>query len=91
MGMGDFKVMVKTTDNRGFTPEEIAKLCVDKLIYVSDQAPPAIKQQADAYKLNIERLINHYMAMAVQCDRTTVSNHLTEAGHPDLAEAIRNL
>ena len=91
MGMGEFKVMVQTTENRGFTPDEIAKLCTDKLIHVSDQAPPAIKQQAEAYKLNIERLITHYMKMAVQSDRTTVGKHLEDAGHPKLAEAIRNL
>ena len=29
-------VGVKTTDNRGFTPEEVAEDCVKKLISVSD-------------------------------------------------------
>ena len=32
----DFKVGVETTDNRGFTPEETAQRCVNKIIGVSE-------------------------------------------------------
>ena len=31
-------VGVKTTNNRGFTPEEVAELCVDRLMIVSNDA-----------------------------------------------------
>ena len=43
-------VNVHTTQNRGFTPEEIASRCADKIIQVSDNAAPEIQEQARAYK-----------------------------------------
>jgi hypothetical protein len=87
----DFKVEVITTNNRGMTPEEVAKLCSDKLVAVADTAPPAIRDQARAFKANIEKLIAHYMRQAIASDRTTVYNALKDAGHPELAELIRRL
>ena len=41
---------VKTTENRGHTPEEVAEMATDKIISVSDTAPPQIKAQAHAFK-----------------------------------------
>ena len=52
---------VKTTDNRGFTPEELAEQCVDKIISVSDTAESGIRDQARAFSRHIETL--------VACDR----------------------
>ena len=37
---------VNTTDNRGFTPDELAEQCVEKIISVSDTAHPGIRDQA---------------------------------------------
>ena len=34
-------VKVHTTDGRGFTPEEVAQRCVDRLISVADTTDPA--------------------------------------------------
>ena len=47
-------VNVETTSNRGFTPQEIAKRCSDRLISVSDTASPLIRDQARAYKKEME-------------------------------------
>ena len=84
-------VKVHTTENRGFTPDEVAERCVDKLISVSDTAHPAIRDQARAYKLHMEKVVAYYMREAIRSDRTTVYNALVEAGHPELADAIRRL
>lgn len=84
-------VQVHTTTGRGFTPEEVAARCVEKLISVSDQAPPAIRDQARAFKTQIEQVVALYMREAIASDRTTVYNALKDAGHPDLAELIRRL
>ena len=43
-------VDVHTTNNRGFTPEEVAKRCADKIVEVSDKATPEIREQARAFK-----------------------------------------
>ena len=84
-------VLVNTTDNRGFSPEELAEQCVGKLISVSDTAPPAIRDQARAFSKHIETLVAYYMRQAIRSDRTSVYNALKDAGHPELAELIRRL
>ena len=87
----DYKVEVHTSKGRGFNPEEIAERCADKILSVSDSAHPAIRQQAHAFRKNIVKLVEFYLADAVQNDRTTVYNALTDAGHPELASLIRRL
>ena len=90
--MGEnFSVDVVTTDNRGLTPEEITVMCLDKIISVSDNAPPAIKDQAQAFRGHLERVILEYMKQAIQHDRVTVSNMIKDAGYDKLAEHIRRI
>jgi hypothetical protein len=84
-------VQVHTTSGRGFTPEEIAKRCADRLMYVADSAPLEIREQAMAFKDHIERVVALYMHEAIASDRTTVYNALKAAGHADLAELIRRI
>ena len=84
-------VLVNTSNHRGFTPEELSEQCVQKLISVSDTAPPAIRDQARAYQKHVETLVAFYMRQAIRSDRTTVYNALRDAGHPELADAIRRL
>jgi len=84
-------VMVHTTENRGFTPEEIAERCADKLISISDTADPVLQQQARAYREAMVKVIAFYMKEAIQSDRTTIYNALMEAGQPQLANAVRSL
>tara|TARA_R110000822_G_scaffold91776_2_gene211427 strand:+ start:142 stop:441 length:300 start_codon:yes stop_codon:yes gene_type:complete len=87
----DNVISVKTTNNRGFTPDELAEECVSKIISVSDGALPGIRDQARAFEKHIEKLVAYYMRQAIQSDRTTVFNAITDAGHPKLAEHIRRL
>ena len=87
----DFSVSVETTNNRGFTPEETAKRCVDKIIGISDNAHPAIRDQAHAYRKEMERIIALYMKQAIKSDRTTVYNSIKDSGNPKLAEYIRRM
>jgi hypothetical protein len=84
-------VTVTTTENRGFTPEEVAQRCVTKIISVSDSAHPGIREQAKAFQQQIESVVAFYMREAIRSDRTTVYNLLKDAGHPELADAIRRI
>ena len=84
-------VLVNTTDKRGFTPEELAEQCAQRIVSVSDTAHPGIRDQARAFQKHIEMLVANYMRQAIRSDRTTVYNALTDAGHPELAELIRRL
>ena len=82
---------VETTDNRGFTPEEVAERCVNKIIGISNNAHPAIKDQAHAYRKEMQKIIAIYMRQAIKSDRTTVYNAIKDSGNPKLAEYIRRM
>jgi hypothetical protein len=85
------QVEVETTSNRGHPPEFWARRCVERLIQVSDNAPPALREQARAFQKQIEHVVLLHVKRAIQSDRTTVGQAVTEAGHPSLAELIRRL
>jgi hypothetical protein len=87
----DYAVTVHTTAYRGASPEEVAKRCADKVMCVSVDAPPVIRDQAFAFKEQLEKILSFYMREAINSDRTTVFNALNDAGHPELAELIRRL
>ena len=84
-------VTVHTSDNKGFSPEEVASRCADKIIQVGDNAPQEIQEQARAYKEHIEKVIAFYMKEAIKSDRTTVVNAIKNAGQEKLAELIRRI
>ena len=84
-------VNVHTTQNRGFSPDEIAERCLDKIISVADTAVPEVQAQAQAFKDRIRAVLVFYMKEAANSDRTTVYNALLDAGQKDLAELIRRL
>lgn len=84
-------VDVMTTDHRGFTPEEVAERCLDKIVSVSDSAAPEIREQARAFKDGIRAVLVYYMREAIRSDRTSVYNALVGAGQKDLADMIRRL
>jgi len=82
---------VHSTSHRGFTPEEVAERCVDKIISVSDTASPEAQAQARAFRENIKHVVVFYLKEAVRSDRTTIYNCLLDAGRKDLAELIVKL
>lgn len=87
----EFQVEVKTTSGRGFSPEEVAEMAADKIISISDDANPVIRDQAKAFRRHMVAVLAFYMRQAIKSDRTTVYNALNDAGHRDLAELIRRL
>tara|TARA_A100000172_G_C3043606_1_gene111556 strand:+ start:4301 stop:4594 length:294 start_codon:yes stop_codon:yes gene_type:complete len=92
LSMGkNFSVQIQTTDNRGQTPEEVAERCVNKIIGVSENAHPVIREQAHAYRKEMEKIIAIYMRQAIKSDRTTVYNAIKDSGNPKLAEYIRRM
>lgn len=83
--------LVKTTNNRGFSPEEITEDLLTKLIFISTESHPAIRDQAIAFQDQIRPVIVHYMKQAIMSDRTTLIAQLSNQGHNDMAEIIRRL
>jgi hypothetical protein len=84
-------VSVRTTSNRGLSVEELAERCAERIVSVSKDAHPAIRDQAIAFRAQIVVLLSKYLKEAVTNDRVTVYNALVDAGHPQLADAIRKL
>ena len=72
---------VNTTSGRGHTPEELADRALDKIMYVSKDANPLIRDQAEAFRGHIRQVLVKYLKQAVTSDRTTLANKLREAGH----------
>ena len=87
--LGD--VEVKTTDYRGHSIEEVAKMATDKLISVSDSAPDSIRIQAYAFKEKCQKVIVYYMQEAINNHMCTIGNQLEKQGQQDLANIIRRL
>ena len=83
---GDIKVL--TTQNRGMTPEEIADLALDKIIYVGSKSNPLIRDQAEAFRKQIRSVLIIYIKQAVVSYNTTVANRLRDAGHPELIKIL---
>jgi hypothetical protein len=84
------KVDVATTNNRGFTPEELAEQAVNKIVYVGSNSHPAIREQAEAFKESVRHVVLMYLQQAVQSNKTTIANRLTQAGHPELVKLLEN-
>jgi hypothetical protein len=83
-------VMVQTTSNRGFTPEEIAERALNKIVYVGSQSHPAIRDQAEAFKDSIRKVLVFYMHEAIRSNHVTLVNKLNNVGHPELASILES-
>jgi len=81
-------VTVHTSNNRGFTPEELTERLLDKIIYVGKNAHPVIKEQAEAFRFQIKGVLLAYMKEAVACHNVTIGNRLVDAGHPELVKLL---
>lgn len=81
-------VEVHTTQYRGHTPEELANMAVGKIMYVGKDAHPLIRDQAEAFKGFIHKVLVEYLTKAVRCDRDTMSHRLRQAGHPELIKLL---
>jgi len=81
-------VLVRSTQGRGFTPEEIADMALDRIIYVSGNAPPAIADQAVAYRENIRKVLVHYLSEAVRSHNVTLVSKFKQAGYPELVKIL---
>lgn len=81
--------VVKTSADGGLSMDDVAELCVNKLIHVSDSAPPEIGAQARAYREYMLRVVRHYIMVAVREDRTTLAMELERAGMRELASQLK--
>jgi len=84
-------VNVVTTDNKGLDSDHWADRATNHIISVSQDAPPAIRDQAEAFKENVHKVLRYYIKQAILSERTTICGTLSQQGHDDLAEIIRRM
>ena len=84
-------VVVKTTEHRGLSPEELAERAVEQIVSVSSSVDPIVRQQAEAFKNRIYHVVLGIIKQAIKSDRTTLMNEFIQQGHPDIADILRRL
>ena len=83
--------LVFTTTDRGHSPEEMAEMALNKIMNVSEDAPPVIREQAYAHRQRLKEVLIFYMRRMCQSERTTIWALMKKQGHEDVAEIIRRL
>jgi hypothetical protein len=82
---------VLTSDNKGHSIEEVAEMAANRILYIADEAPPPIRDQAMAFKDTLKQTLIYYMMQAVEQDRATICAKLRGNGYSDLADNLRSL
>jgi hypothetical protein len=72
------------------SPEQWAAIAAGKMIRVADRAPPAIRDQAHAFRAALTRVIANYIRMAIEEDRVLLAGRLEREGHGEIAHYVRN-
>ena len=86
--LGEFKV--SHVSGRGLSPEEVAEMALEKIVYVGTNSHPVIRDQAEAFKDQIRGVLVRYMRQAVASHNTTLMNRFRDAGHPELIKLLEN-
>jgi len=66
-------------------------MAMNKIMTVSEGAPPVIKEQALAHRDRLKEILIFYMERMAQSERTTIWALMRQQGHEGMAEIIRRL
>ena len=81
-------VSVVTTTDGGLTPEQVAELALDKIMYIGRSAPPPIAEQAAAFRDDIRKVLVYYMRKAAESERVSLVAKFHKAGYPELVKIL---
>lgn len=84
-------VNVMTSDEGGLSTEQLTELAMDKVINVADSAPPAIRDQAEAFRSSIENVLRYYIELARREERATIAHRMAKAGQKEMADLVRRI
>ena len=82
-------VEVRTNGSSDYSPEYIAQRMVERVIHVSDTAPPAIRDQALAFKDQIYALILSSAKEIIKADRERIARELDKSSMAEAAMVVR--
>ena len=89
LSMGGVNVM--TSEQGGHSSEQIVELALDKIMRVSETAPPAIREQADAFRNDLRQTLYFYIELARREERGTIANKMAKAGQTEMADLVRRI
>lgn len=72
--VGNVTVMI--ANGRTKTPEEWAEEITNKVLYISDNAPSPIREQAQMFRAQLYRLIRDNIAFAIEQEREWLHKNL---------------
>ena len=84
-------VGVTTSDNGGLSTEQIMEMAINKIMFLSEDAPPAIREQAEAFRQNLKQVLFYHLSLARREERGTIIQALRSSGQKETAEYIRRL
>jgi len=89
MSLGAYRV--DTTSNGGHPVDFWVDNVIEQLVYVSDTAPPVIRDQAQAFREAMGQVVRYGMHSAVKSHHTTLLYHLRKAGMHEAAALIETI
>ena len=90
-GVETGSVIVMTSEEGGLNTEQIVELAMDKIMKVSDTAPPAIRDQAEAFQNHLRVVLYQYMELARREERASIANKMNKAGNSEMADLVRRI
>ena len=90
-GVKTGSVNVMTSEEGGLNTEQIVELAMDKIMKVSDTAPPAIRAQAEAFQNHLRVVLYQYMELARREERASIANKMNKAGNSEMADLVRRI
>ena len=90
-GVETGSVNVMTSNEGGLSTEQIVELAMDKIMKVSDTAPPAIRDQAEAFQNHLRVVFYQYMELARREERGSIANKMNKAGNSEMADLVRRI
>jgi len=84
-------VMVATSNEGGHDPEFWANVVTDRLVSISQNADPHVRQQAEAFRQQVYEVVLRGIKSAIDSDRTSLSVALRRQGHNQMADILKEL
>ena len=91
VGTGRFEVgnvTVQAENNRGHSMEFWADSAMKRICAISEDAPPHVRQQAEAYRRAVRDRILDVLIKAVRSDRQTIAGALRRDGYDMVATQL---
>ena len=84
-------VNVMTSDDGGLNAEQVTELAMDKIVKISDTAPPAIRDQAQVFRSDVQKVVYHYIELARREERATIARKMDKLGNSEMADLVRRI